>query len=165
MLKENMIVDCAYASPEYPNNIIVNVDGEYYLLPTLGRTSNDLSQFKKVPSDVIKVKKSLVEIPNYRYVAQELTKKSGFDVIVGRSISEKEFAEIKESLKLGEDDISEPFVEKRGAVYGEENTKRFTCIQIKTSQREALQLEKQLKKKGIEAGCVNAGIVNIRIQK
>ena len=33
-MAERLVVDHAYTSQAYPNNIIVEVDGEYYLIPS-----------------------------------------------------------------------------------------------------------------------------------
>ena len=54
---ENLVVDCAYTCREYPDNCIIEVNGEFYLLPSVRRNTNDLNAFKKFPKNVIKNKK------------------------------------------------------------------------------------------------------------
>lgn len=162
MNKENLIVDAAYEANEYPGNVIVKVDSEYYLVPTLNRTSNDLSSFRKFKKEAIK-NKTLVEIPRYRYTTLELEKREGHNIPIGRAITEKELDELKEELHLTDDDISEPFEETIGALYGEKSKKTFKCIQIKVEEVYGVQIEEKLKKKGIQAANVSAGRLNIRI--
>ena len=102
-------------------------------------------------------------MPNFMYVTRNIEKKSGHNINIGRSISDKEFEELKNSLKLTEDDISEPFEEKIGELFGEKSVKIFKCVQIKVEEVNAIKIEKNLRKKGIEAMNVAAGRINIRI--
>lgn len=162
MNKENLIVDAAYEANEYPGNVIVKVDSEYYLVPALNRTSNDLSSFRKFKKEAIK-NKTLVEIPRYRYTTLELEKREGHNIPIGRAITEKELDELKEELHLTDDDISKPFEETIGALYGEKSEKKFRCIQISVEEVYGVQIEEKLKKKGIQAANVSAGRLNIRI--
>lgn len=163
-MKENLVVDCAYTSKEYPNNIIVEIKGEYYLLPTLNRKSNDLADFKKIPNNVIKAK-NLTELPNYRYVTKDLEKRTGYNIPLGRAISDKEFEELKQDLNLSDEDVSEPFENVKGAIYGENSEKRYTCIQIRVNEFKAIEIERKLKAKGIETSSPNIGRVDIRVQE
>ena len=162
MLKESLMVDKAYELIEDVRKVIVEVDGEYYHLPTPYRESNDLTTFKKIPKNVIEAKGKR-EIPNYRYATLGVEKRTGHDVKIGRAISEKEFEDLKKSLKLTEDDISEPFEEVKGSVYGERSEKRFMSIQIKVDDLKTLEVEKALRKKGIEASGITSGRINIRV--
>ncbi len=162
MLKESLMVDVAYELAEDPRKIIAKVDDEYYLVPTPHRETNDLKTFEKIPKAVIEAK-TIRELPNYRYATHQIEKKTGHDVKVGRAISEKELEDLKKSLGLTDDDISEPFETVKGAIYGKKSEKRFKCIQIRVNDIEAAEIEMKLQKKGIEAANINLGRINIRI--
>ena len=162
MSRNFLTVDAAYDNNEYPGNVIVKVNDEYYLIPTLNRNSNDLTSFRKFEHEVIK-NKNLTEIPRYRYATLELEKREGHNIPIGRAITEKEIDELKEELHLTDDDISEPFEETIGAIYGEKSEKTFRCIQISVEEVYAVQIEEKLKKKGIQAANVTAGKINIRV--
>lgn len=159
---KNMIVDCAYTCTGYPNSIIIEVDGEFYITPSLGRKTNDLDTFKKIRKEVAEGL-PLVEIPNYRYPTKELEKRSGIKITVGRSISEKEFNDLKKELHLSDDGISEPYETVRGSIYGPKSERKLSCVQIKVADVDACVVENKLKIKGIEASNINAGIIEIRI--
>lgn len=51
---ENLVVDGAYRVMGYSGDIVVKIDDEFYLLPALNRTSNDLTKFKKLPESIVK---------------------------------------------------------------------------------------------------------------
>lgn len=159
---KNMVVDCAYTCKEYPNNIVVKVDGDFYLIPSMNRATNDLNDFKKLSIEFIK-NKILEELPSYRYPAKELEKRNGVKITLGRPIGKKEFYELKNELNLSDDDVSEAYETVRGAVYGKESEKHFKCIQIKVEESCGVQIERKLKSKGIQADNINAGIIEIRV--
>lgn len=159
---KNMVVDCAYTCAQYPNNIIIETNGEFYAIPSMGRTTNELSAFKKLDKKVVE-NLTLRELPNYRYPSKELEKKGEIKISVGRAISRSELADLKSELGLSDDDISEPYETTRGSVYGAKSEKRFSCVQIKVREADACGIEHKLKVKGIEAGNINAGIIEIRI--
>lgn len=71
-MAEKLVVDHAYTSQAYPSNIIVELNGEYYLLPSRRRTSKELSSFKKISK--VTIEDSLEELPNYRYILKDLEK-------------------------------------------------------------------------------------------
>ena len=73
-MAKRLVVDHAYTSQAYPNNIIVEVDGEYYLIPSRERTNNELSSFKKISKAAIEDNSE--ELPNYRYILKDLEKRS-----------------------------------------------------------------------------------------
>lgn len=162
IMEEKLMVDNAYIFNGDYKHIVVEVNGKYYLIPSLNRKSNDLTTFQEINENVIK-NKELCEMPNFMYVTRNIEKKSGHNINIGRSISDKEFEELKNSLKLTEDDISEPFEEKIGELFGEKSVKIFKCVQIKVEEVNAIKIEKNLRKKGIEAMNVAAGRINIRI--
>lgn len=70
----------------------MEVDGEYYLIPSRERTNNELSSFKKISKAAIE--NNSEELPNYRYILKDLEKRSGYDITIGRAISKREFDEV-----------------------------------------------------------------------
>ena len=121
-MAERLVVDHAYTSQAYPNNIIVEVDGEYYLIPSRERTNNELSSFRKISKAAIEDNSE--ELPNYRYILKNLEKRSGYDITIGRAISKREFDELKTKWSLTAEDISEPFEYELGGIYGEKYLQR-----------------------------------------
>lgn len=161
---ENLVVDGAYRVMGYSGDIVVKIDDEFYLLPALNRTSNDLTKFKKLPESIVK-NKELHELLDFEYVTKELEKKSGYEIKVGRAITDEEFDELKQKFNLTEDDISEPFEFKKGAIFWEKYEIKYTCLQIQLDNKDAMEMEQKLKEKGIEAANIAADRLNIRINK
>ena len=161
---ENLVGDGAYRVMGYSGDIVVKIDDEFYLLPALNRTSNDLTKFKKLPESIVK-NKELHELLDFEYVTKELEKKSGYEIKVGRAITDEEFDELKQKFNLTEDDISEPFEFKKGAIFGEKYEIKYTCLQIQLDNKDAMEMEQKLKEKGIEAANIAADSLNIRINK
>lgn len=157
-----LIVDCAYEAPEYPGNIMIEVNGEYYLLPVPFRSTNDLKAFKKLDKNII-ANKCLKEISSYRYPTNQIEKKDGFDLGIGRAITDEEFTALKKELNLTEDEISDSYTETLSAIFGKKTEKTITCRQIKIPCEKGIPIESALKKKGIHAANITAGIVQIRI--
>lgn len=158
------MVDGAYRVMGYSGDIVVKIDDEFYLLPALNRTSNDLTKFKKLPKTIVE-NKELHELLDFEYVTKELEKKSGYEIKVGRAITDEEFDELKQKFNLTEDDISEPFKLKKGAIFGEKYEIKYTCLQIQLDNKDAIEMEQKLKEKGIEAANIAADRLNIRINK
>ena len=161
---EKLIVDCAYNMDQYPNHIVVEVEGEYYLLPSRAdrRISNDLKKFRKLPKS-ISDSKTMHEFFNYEYLVNNLEKRSGYNFDDGRAISDKEFEDLKELLSLKEDDISEPFINEVGGIYGKKHTFKYKCIQIRVEDTLAIGIEQKLRKKGIMANNIAPGRIDIRV--
>lgn len=161
---ENLVVDGAYRVMGYSGDIVVKIDDEFYLLPALNRTSNDLTKFKKLPKTIVK-NKELHELLDFEYVTKELEKKSGYEIKVGRAITDEEFARLKQKFNLTEDDISEPFEIKKGEILGEKYAIKYTCVQIQVDNKDAMEMEQELREAGIEAANIAAGRLNIKINK
>ena len=161
---EHLMVDGAYRVMGYSGDIVVKRDDVCYLLPALNRTSNDLTKFKKLPKTIVE-NKELHELLDFEYVTKELEKKSGYEIKVGRAITDEEVDELKQKFNLTEDDISEPFKLKKGAIFGEKYEIKYTCLQIQLDNKDAIEMEQKLKEKGIEAANIAADRLNIRINK
>lgn len=158
---KKIIVDCAYWYDAYPGKIIAELDGKMYLIPTHKRKSNNLSDFRLVKQVI--GKECMQEFPDYDYITFGLEKKAGYNITLGRAITESELEKLKKELELTDDDISsEPFEAVIGAVYGE-YAKKIMGINIRVPIDDAMNVEQKLRNKGIEAANVNAGIVQIRV--
>lgn len=157
---QKLTVECAYFLSQYPNNIMVKIDEAYYLLPH-NRKSNELSTFKKVDTDFAE-KANKREFLNSDYFFNYLEKKSGYNIPLGRAISDKEFESLKAKLNLSEEDISSPFENSKGAIYGK-SAKRYTCVQINVPDGMEIEIEQKLRQKGIEASNGSPNRVNIRV--
>lgn len=97
------------------------------------------------------------------YVRGKYVPRGGFEVPLGREITRSELDEIIARYQLTEDDISNEFVDKVGAIYGKYQ-KIYTAVQIRVDETEAIPLEAELRKKGIEAGNIAPGRVNVRVK-
>lgn len=158
---KKIIVDCAYWYNTYPGKIIAELDGKMYLIPTRNRKSNNLSDFRTV-KQVIE-KECMRELPDYDYIAWGLEKRSGYNITLGRAITENELEKLKNELELTDNDMSsKPFEVKKGAIYGE-YAKKYMCINIRVPENKAINIEQKLKSKGIEAANINDQIVQIRV--
>ena len=83
---------------------------------------------------------------------------------MGRAITEDEFLELKKRFNLNESNTTSEFETSKGSFYGKSATKYYTTIQIKVDSDKAIQLEYELRNKGIEADNSNIGLVNIRVR-
>ncbi|MDE7398981.1 MAG: helix-turn-helix transcriptional regulator [Oscillospiraceae bacterium] len=97
------------------------------------------------------------------YYTYKCVPKDGIPVNLGREITKSEFNELIKRYNLTDDDISNEFVDKKGAIYGK-YMKIYTSIQIRVDPMEAIPLETSLRKKGIEAANIASGRVNIRVK-
>lgn len=140
------------------------IDGSWY--KKIGKNAfdkskpidNQLAIIKSVPTNLKSA--CLLKQDYYSY---KCVPRDGIPVNLGREITKSELDEIIKRYKLTEDDISNEFVDKVGAIYGK-YTKTYTSIQIKIDDKEALDLESKLRKKGIEAANIAFGRVNIRVK-
>lgn len=98
------------------------------------------------------------------YIMKNCIPRNGFVVDIGREITTSELTEIRDKYHITDDDISSDFEAVKGAVCGKKYQKSFTAIQVRVDPLEALHLERVLKEKGIEAGNISSGRVNIRIK-
>lgn len=154
-----LIVDKAIWSTKY-NKYMVQIDETWYKLQVQALDKN-----KPINEQLIRVKDTNIEgredRDNYYYL--KCVPKKGIEVKLGREITKTELAELVKSYKLTEDDVSKEFVDKKGAIFGK-YMKTYTSIQISVDPMEALGIEGELRKKGIEAANIASGRVNIRIK-
>lgn len=152
--KGQVIVDNMYSFPNLPMNYVVEIKGEFYIIYN-GGTLKPISKMyaEKVNKEVC---------PDHLFILNNLYKRSGFEVSLGRAITAEEFEEIKKQYHLTEDDITEPFDETKGEIYGEQNKKTFKAVQICVDN--PIELERKLRdEKNIEAFSGSPGRIIIRI--
>jgi len=155
-----LIVDELYFDPRYPNNPVVRIRENYYMLP--GGTQkpipeNKLKTFKTKPAE-----KSRKAEKAFEFFMQHTMPRKGFEVTVGRAATPEEFEEIVEKYGLGEEDISKEFEDTLGGIYGEKYQQTIKSRQVRVPDMEAIGLEQELREKGIQAGNGSPGRVNIR---
>ena len=102
------------------------------------------------------------KIKAYEYPFIPCVPKSGFDIRLGRAITEEELDDIRKEYSITDDDISGKFDDVKGRIYGK-YAKTYTCVQVRVDNNKAISLEERLLKMGIEAGNIAPGRVNIRV--
>lgn len=162
-----LIVDNLYLDSRLPNNYIIEIEDEYFIAPNLVAYKTKKSSEKT--SGMLrpmfgKLSNNAMELDNYMYVLLDCVPRKGFEVKLGRAITEQEFSELKERFNLNEDSMTSEFETSTGNLLGKSATKYFTAIQIKVDENEAISLQNELQSKGIEAINCNVGLVNIRVK-
>lgn len=163
-MNNNLIVNKCW-DIKMANDFLIEINGEYYLIKWNCGKVNSNSMRKVASQEWAKQRaKHADEIVEYMYPLMGLEKKDGYDVEIGRAITEQEFAELKERLDLSEDKISEPFTNSVGSIFGEKWKKTFSAVQIVVPVSKSLAIEEELKKNGIESFCGSPGRVSVRIK-
>lgn len=155
-----LIIDELYYDPRYPNNPVVRIGADYYLLPsapTKPIPENSLRKFKTKPAAT-----ALKASHGYEFLIYHTMPRNGFEVTVGRTATPEELEEIVQEYGLTEDDISKEFDDEKGAIYGDKYAKKYKSVQVRVPNDEAIPLEQKLKEKGIEASSGSPGRVNIK---
>lgn len=140
---------------------IIENDGLYYLLKH-GYVDADIPLTKQLRQIKKEYGPEYNDAPMYYYAAAGCVPRGGYVVELGREITPSEFKDLREKCKLSEDDISGEFECVCGDVYGQKYRKVYTAIQVRVA--DAIAIEGALRKKGIEAGNVAPGRVNIRVK-
>lgn len=158
-----LIIDSAWHDPHFPTGYVLIIDDAAYLLP-MGRNY-------KSGVDAVKVMHLLrfytkgdraEKIKAYEYPFIPCIPKNGFDIRLGRAITEEELDAIRKEYSITDDDISGKFDDVKGRIYGK-YAKTYTCVQVRVDNNKAISLEERLLKMGIEAGNIAPGRVNIRV--
>lgn len=154
------------------NQMIFLIDGLWYYQP------HSLIFNKSIPIDrqlslIIKDFDYLIERKqrgehifegaDYDYLRYHCVPRCGFNVELGRAITQKEMDKIIEKYNLTSDDMSSKFIYTKGAIYGEKYSKSYTAVQIRIDGN-GITLEHYLRDLGIEASSGYPGRVNIRIE-
>lgn len=158
----NLIVDKLLWDERVSNKLIVMIGDKFYLI------SYNFSSEKRTADELTPIKnrsyKKAREMMQSDYAIRKLVPRGGYVIEIGRAITLEEFDEIKKRYSLGEDDISNEFVDVVGRIYGKNYHKEYTSVQIRVDSMEALNLESELREKGIEASNIASGRVNIRVK-
>ena len=158
-----LIIDSAWHDPHFPTGYVLIINDAAYLLP-MGRNY-------KSGVDAVKVMHLLrfytkgdraEKIKAYEYPFIPCVPKSGFDIRLGRAITEEELDDIRKEYSITDDDISGKFDDVKGRIYGK-YAKTYTCVKDREDNNKAISLEERLLKMGIEAGNIAPGRVNIRV--
>lgn len=155
-----LIVDELIYDPAYPTDVVIRIDGEYYMINTAEAINRPIKNIRPYKKPVCN--NWYRGTHDWQFLINGLIPRDGFKVPVGRPITVEEFREVVEKYGLTDAEISKEFDDMIGGIYGEEYAKTIKSIQVKVPGSEAIPLEEALKKKGIQAGNVAPGRVNIR---
>ena len=155
-----LIVDELIYDPAYPTDVVIRIDGEYYMINTAEAINRPIKNIRPYKKPVCN--NWYRGTHDWQFLINGLIPRDGFKVPVGRPITVEEFREVVEKYGLTDAEISKEFDDMIGGIYGEEFAKTFKAIQVKVPANEAISLEDELKAKGIQAGNVAPGRVNIR---
>lgn len=174
ILKENtfeydeegkLIVDNIWIDESMNFRAVAEIDGSYFLMPRL--TINEDYYKTPIVNDVVEMKRPIkegsMEAPIDYYIKFNCTRRRGWDIKVGRAITEDELKEFMEKHNRNDNDISSEFVDVVGDLYGKKWRKEFKAIQIKGFINPVIAAS-ELRDKGIEAAAVGADYINIRVE-
>lgn len=163
-----LIVDRLYFDPHTESRLIAKIGDDFFSYPTLSRFSEEKTYEEQVAPLPRRVdERYLEEVPSYWYVMARAVRREGYDIHIGRAITEEEFQSLLKKYNIDEDHISKKFTDQRGAFYGDEYAIYFEAVQIDISasnEENPINIEQELRDKGIEAGAINAYCINIRIK-
>lgn len=155
-----LIVDELIYDPAYPTDVVIRIDGEYYMINTAEAINRPIKNIRPYKKPVCN--NWYRGTHDWQFLINGLIPRDGFSVNIGRAITAEELREIVERYGLTDAEISKEFDDMIGGIYGEEFAKTFKAIQVKVPANETISLEDELKAKGIQAGNVAPGRVNIR---
>lgn len=159
-----LIIDSAWHDPHFPTGYVLLIDDNSFLLPTGRNYKSGKDAVKSMRHLKFYTKdKHTEKIRDYEYPFIPCVPKNGFDIKVGRAITEEELDVIRKEYNITDDDISGKFDDVKGKIYGK-YAQTYTCVQVRVDASRAISLEEQLIKNGIEAGNIAPGRVNIRIE-
>lgn len=97
------------------DDFLIEIAGEYYLISWHCGKINPEKKRKVTSQEWASQRaKRATEIQEYMYPLMGLEKRNGYNLQIGRAITEQEFAGLKEELNLSEEQISEPFEDVAG---------------------------------------------------
>ena len=160
-----LIIDSAWHDPHFPTGYVLLIEGDAFLLP-MGRNYNS-------GEDAVKIMRPLkfytkngdqtTKIKNYEYPFIPCVPRNGFDIKLGRAITDEELLQIREEYNITDEDITGTFEDVKGKIYGK-YAKTYTCVQVRVDAARAIELESKLVNMGVEAGNIAPGRVNIRVE-
>lgn len=161
-----LIIDSAWHDPHFPTGYVLLIEGDAFLLP-MGRNYNSGEDVVKIMRPLkfyTKDDKHTSKVRNYEYPFIPCVPRNGFDIKLGRAITDEELSHIREEYHITDDDISGTFEDVKGKLYGIKYAKTYTCVQVRVDATIAIHLENELLSMGIEAGNIAPGRVNIRVE-
>lgn len=159
-----LIIDSAWHDPHFPAGYVLIIDSDAFLLP--------MGRYYDTGKDAVKVMRPLKfyqkgnraeKLKNYEYPFIPCVPKKGFNIQLGRIITEEELNLIREKYNITDDDISGKFEDAKGKLYGK-YARTYTCVQVRVNELQAIDLEQKLISMGIEAANIAPGRVNIRVE-
>ncbi|WP_290770693.1 helix-turn-helix transcriptional regulator [Anaerofustis sp.] len=161
-----LVVDKIYSNSHY-QGYIFNISKKFYLLSfwdshniNSKTLTGDLLNPVKITSKI-----NFEEISQWLYVCLNCIPRVGFNVEIGRAITAKELDIIKKKYALTDNDISNVFVDNKGAFYGAKYMKIFNAVQIRFSKPiTVIAVIKELSEKGIEIEQIDTETINIRVE-
>ena len=160
-----LIIDSAWHDPHFPTGYVLFIEENAFLLP-MGRNYNS-------GEDAVRVLRPLkfytkngdqtTKIKNYEYPFIPCVPRNGFDIKLGRAITNEELSHIREEYHITDNDITGTFEDVKGKLYGK-YAKTYACVQVRVDATQAIGLESKLINLGIEAGNIAPGRVNIRVE-
>ena len=159
-----LIIDSAWHDPHFPTGYVILIENSAFLLP-MGRNYNNGEAAVKVmrPLKFYTKNDQTTELKNYEYPFIPCVPRNGFDIKLGRAITNEELSRIREEYHITDDDITGIFEDVKGKIYGK-YAKTYTCVQVRVDATQAIGLESKLINLGIEAGNIAPGRVNIRVE-
>lgn len=159
-----LIIDSAWHDPHFPTGYVILIENNAFLLP-MGRNYNNGEAAVKVmrPLKFYTKNDQTTKLKNYEYPFIPCVPRNGFDIKLGRAITNEELSHIREEYHITDNDISGMFEDVKGKIYGK-YAKVYTCVQVRVDATVAIELEEKLNRMGIEAGNIAPGRVNIRVE-
>jgi hypothetical protein len=156
-----LIVDELIYDPSLPNAHVFKINDSYYMINNAETANRPIKEASIRPYKKHVSKGWRRMTYNHEFYFAGMMPRGGFNVDLGRPITAEEFKELCEKYHLSDDTISKEFEDRIGDLYGK-YAKDIKSVQIKVPADEAIPLEAELKDKGIEAGNISGGRVNIR---
>ena len=159
-----LIIDSAWHDPHFPTGYVILIENSAFLLP-MGRNYNNGEAAVKVmrPLKFYTKNDQTTELKNYEYPFIPCVPRNGFDIKLGRAITNEELLQIREEYNITDEDITGTFEDVKGKLYGK-YAKTYACVQVRVDAARAIELESKLVNMGIEAGNIAPGSVNIRVE-
>lgn len=161
-----LIVDSIWHDPRFQSGYILLIGGNAFFVP-MGRYYENGEAVVKALRPLkfyTKGGKRTCKIAEYEYAFLPCDPKDGINVKLGRPITDDELAHIRKEYNITDDDISDRFIDTKGSIYGKKYMKTYACVQVRVPSSKAIDLERVLMEKGIEALNIDIGRVNIRVE-
>lgn len=160
-----LIIDSAWHDPHFPTGYVLFIEENAFLLP-MGRNYNSGEDAVRVLRPLkfyTKNGNQTTKIKNYEYPFIPCVPRNGFNIKLGRAITNEELSHIREEYHITDNDITGTFEDVKGKLYGK-YAKTYACVQVRVDATQAIGLESKLINLGIEAGNIAPGRVNIRVE-